>query len=58
MGRTSLREVTGHRFDTMQKPSKPPSLTHLDQSMDYLSLLAELPEHVEPAYDGLEIDLG
>lgn len=33
-------------------------LTHLDQSMDYLSLLAELPEHVEPAYDGLEIDLG
>ena len=30
-------------------------LTHLDQSMDYLTLLAELPEHVEPAFDGLEV---
>lgn len=27
-------------------------LTHLDQSMDYRGLLAELPAGVEPAYDG------
>ena len=32
-------------------------LTHMDQSMDYRSLLAELPEGVEPGYDGLEIRL-
>lgn len=32
-------------------------LTHMDQSMDYSTLRAELPEHVEPAYDGLEISL-
>ncbi len=29
-------------------------LTHMDQSMDYASLLAELPPGVVPAYDGLE----
>ena len=29
-------------------------LTHLDKSMDYRSLCAELPDHVEPGYDGLE----
>jgi phosphoribosyl 1,2-cyclic phosphate phosphodiesterase len=29
-------------------------LTHMDNSLDYRSLLAELPERVEPAYDGLE----
>ncbi|MBH9538002.1 MBL fold metallo-hydrolase [Novosphingopyxis sp. YJ-S2-01] len=33
---------------------KQAALTHLDQSMDYVTLKAELPEHVEPAYDGLE----
>jgi phosphoribosyl 1,2-cyclic phosphate phosphodiesterase len=32
-------------------------LTHMDHSMDYGSLLAELPERVEPGYDGLEISL-
>lgn len=32
-------------------------LTHMDQSMDYVSLAAELPRGVEPGYDGLEIDL-
>jgi len=32
-------------------------LTHMDQSMDYAELAAELPEHVEPGYDGLMIDL-
>ena len=32
-------------------------LTHLDKSMDYRTLLAELPPHVEPGYDGLEIFL-
>lgn len=33
-------------------------LTHLDQSMDYAALAAELPAGVEPGYDGLVIDLG
>lgn len=28
-------------------------LTHMDQSMDYATLAAELPEHVVPGYDGL-----
>ena len=32
-------------------------LTHMDQSMDYDALRAELPPHVEPGYDGLEITL-
>ncbi len=30
-------------------------LMHMDSSMDYRSLLAELPAGVEPGYDGLEI---
>lgn len=32
-------------------------LTHMDQSMDYATLAAELPPHVEPGYDMLRIDL-
>src|SRR5690606_12761976 len=32
-------------------------LTHMDQSMDYATLLAELPDGVEPGYDGMEIVL-
>jgi phosphoribosyl 1,2-cyclic phosphate phosphodiesterase len=32
-------------------------LTHMDQSMDYRQLAAELPAGVEPAYDGQEISL-
>lgn len=32
-------------------------LTHMDHSMDYESLRRELPEGVEPGYDGLEITL-
>jgi phosphoribosyl 1,2-cyclic phosphate phosphodiesterase len=32
-------------------------LTHMDQSMDYEGLLAELPHKVEPGYDGMEIEL-
>ena len=32
-------------------------LTHMDQSMDYRGLLAELPKGVEPGYDGMEIEL-
>ncbi|WP_157217218.1 MBL fold metallo-hydrolase [Flavisphingomonas formosensis] len=32
-------------------------LTHMDQSMDYAALLAELPPGVAPAYDGLEVSL-
>ncbi len=34
------------------------ALTHLDQSMDYQSLLKELPPGVEPGYDGLEFEVG
>ncbi len=30
-------------------------LTHMDQSMDYETLVAKLPKGIEPAYDGLEI---
>lgn len=32
-------------------------LTHMDGSMDYRSLLRELPPHIEPGYDGMEIAL-
>jgi phosphoribosyl 1,2-cyclic phosphate phosphodiesterase len=32
-------------------------LTHMDNSMDYETLLGELPDGVAPAYDGLEIAL-
>ena len=32
-------------------------LTHMDQSLDYRELAAELPAGVEPAYDGLAIEL-
>lgn len=32
-------------------------LTHMDKSLDYASLCLELPEGIEPGYDGLAIDL-
>lgn len=32
-------------------------LTHMDQSLDYRALAAELPESVEPGYDGLVVEL-
>jgi phosphoribosyl 1,2-cyclic phosphate phosphodiesterase len=32
-------------------------LTHLDKSMDYRTLQAELPGHVEPGFDGLVVEL-
>lgn len=32
-------------------------LTHMDHSMDYRSLLRQLPPHVEPGFDGMEIEL-
>ncbi len=32
-------------------------LTHMDNSMDYRTLLGELPAGVEPGYDGLEVAL-
>ncbi|HEV2745817.1 MAG TPA: MBL fold metallo-hydrolase [Allosphingosinicella sp.] len=32
-------------------------LTHMDNSMDYRALLGELPDGVEPGYDGLEVEL-
>jgi phosphoribosyl 1,2-cyclic phosphate phosphodiesterase len=31
------------------------ALVHMDQSMDYMSLAAELPAGVEPGFDGLEM---
>ncbi|WP_419825350.1 MBL fold metallo-hydrolase [Sphingomonas sp.] len=31
-------------------------LVHMDNSMDYRSLRAELPDHVVPGYDGMELD--
>ena len=31
------------------------ALIHMDQSMDYATLCRELPEGVEPAYDGMEL---
>ena len=37
---------------------KSAALTHLDQSMDYQTLLGELPPGVEPGYDGLEFEVG
>ena len=33
-------------------------LTHLDKSMDYATLVAELPDWAAPAYDGQELMLG
>jgi len=33
-------------------------LTHMDNSMDYATLCAELPEGVAPAYDGQMLTLG
>lgn len=33
-------------------------LMHMDNSMDYQRLKAELPDHVEPGYDGMELDFG
>ncbi|MGZ8282021.1 MAG: MBL fold metallo-hydrolase [Allosphingosinicella sp.] len=32
-------------------------LTHMDNSLDYRALAAELPDRVEPGYDGLEVEL-
>lgn len=32
-------------------------LTHMDQSIDYASLVKELPHGIEPGYDGLEVML-
>ena len=32
-------------------------LTHMDNSMDYRTLCAELPDGVEPGFDGLEVQL-
>ncbi len=32
-------------------------LTHMDNTMDYRSLCAELPAGVEPGYDGMEVEL-
>lgn len=33
-------------------------LTHMDHSMDYATLCEELPDGVEPGYDGLEVEIG
>ena len=41
----------------MQMKPRRAVLTHMDNTLDYRTLLAELPPFVEPGYDGLEIDL-
>ena len=41
----------------MQVKARRAVLTHMDNSLDYRTLLAELPPFVEPGYDGLEIEL-
>ena len=33
-------------------------LTHMHNDLDYARLRSELPAHVEPAYDGMQIELG
>jgi phosphoribosyl 1,2-cyclic phosphate phosphodiesterase len=32
-------------------------LTHLHVDLDYAALQRELPPHIEPAYDGIQIDI-
>ena len=32
-------------------------LTHMGHELEYEKLMAELPDHIEPAYDGIEIEL-
>jgi phosphoribosyl 1,2-cyclic phosphate phosphodiesterase len=49
-----LAQVLGW-IDQLQP--KHAALVHMDQSMDYASLVAELPQGVEPGYDGLEFTL-
>jgi phosphoribosyl 1,2-cyclic phosphate phosphodiesterase len=50
-----------HLADTLQwigaLGAKRAILTHMDASMDYRTLLAELPQGVEPGYDGMEVAL-
>ena len=50
----SLSEALGW-IDTV-RPARA-ILTHMDQSMDYAPLAAELPAGVEPGYDGMEVSL-
>ena len=50
----SLSEALG--WTDLVRPSRS-LLTHMDQSMDYRGLLAELPPGVEPAYDGQVVAL-
>lgn len=40
-----------------QTRAKRTVLTHMDKSLDYATLSAELPDGIEPGYDGLAIDL-
>jgi phosphoribosyl 1,2-cyclic phosphate phosphodiesterase len=47
-----LAEVLGWISEFAPRRS---ALVHMDQSMDYATLAAELPAGVEPGYDGLEI---
>ena len=44
------------RWIELLKPARS-ALIHMDHSMDYATLLAELPQGVEPGYDGLEFTL-
>jgi len=47
-----LSEVLGWVGELAPKRT---ALVHMDHSMDYMGLVAELPSGVEPGYDGLEI---
>jgi phosphoribosyl 1,2-cyclic phosphate phosphodiesterase len=49
-----LAEVLGWADELAPKRAL---LTHMDNSMDYRTLLAELPDGVEPAYDNQEVVL-
>lgn len=33
-------------------------LTHMHNDLDYATLMRELPPHVEPAYDGMQLEIG
>ena len=50
----TLAQVVGWAAELTPKRT---ILTHMDQSMDYAGLIAELPPGIEPGYDGLEIRL-
>jgi phosphoribosyl 1,2-cyclic phosphate phosphodiesterase len=48
----NLQQVLGWVGELQPRRS---ALVHMDQSMDYIGLAAELPQGVEPGFDGLEL---